>query len=184
MSADIDPHDVDFDLDSALLEDKDTPPNGKTRTRKPRSDAGKPRGTRSTSNKKLADDLLIPYAAIFSSMMMVSPTGAAVFLSRGERTVNAIISLCSGSPKMMAALKKGAKFGPGADIAQTVVMGVCAMGIDAGRIPPGAPLAQVLGVTAIYRELHPEGPEQPPSTAEAPPPPVPPGFDIPLPRTA
>lgn len=144
----------DIDLSSASLEDTDTP-----RTRKPRSDAGKPRG-RAASTKSLQEDLLVPWAMLASSVAMVAPTASAVLLKQGEQTVNAIIGIAKDHPKMMAALKKAGKMGPGVHIANTVLCTGIAVALDFGRIPPEHPLAVNLGVSDVYNEVRREPTEE------------------------
>lgn len=149
---------TDFDLDSAVISDvdeDDAPPP--SRTRKPRSDKGKPRGTRGTrasSARKVADDLLVPWATIAAGVAMTAPTLSAVMLMRGEKTMDSVVSLASGHPRMMQALQKASKAGPAAELVQTGFMMVLAAGLDFGRIPPEHPMAIATGLTDVYAQTH------------------------------
>lgn len=151
------------DLDSAQLDDAPPEP---TRTRKERSDKGKPRGSRSggttrrssTSLKQIADDLLVPYASFAAGMTMVAPTVAGVLMQRGEKTVDAIVALAAKNPRMLAALKKASVVGPAFEIAETALAVVVAGAMDFGRIPPEHPLGMMTGVSQVYAEMHPDGP--------------------------
>lgn len=140
---------------------EDTP----TRTRKPRSDRGKPRGprgstgprSRSTSDKKLADDLLNPWAKIIKGVAFGAPTLAAVMTQQGESTMNALVAVAS--PKMKAALSNVARIGPGADLIEAVAMMIVAAGMDFGAVPPGSMIAQATGVQTLYDLVHPPIPK-------------------------
>lgn len=150
------------DLDNAVLtdppsDDSDEP----TRTRKQRSDKGKPRGTggRRTSasvHKQIADDLLVPYATFAAGFSMMAPTMAGVMMTRGEKTVDAVVKLAAKNPRMLAALKKASVVGPAFEIAETVLMMAVAGAMDFGRIPADHPLGMMTGVTNVYREMHPD----------------------------
>jgi len=138
-----------------------------TRTRKPRSDKGKPRGPRgtttprtggrSTSDKKLAEDLLNPYAKVIKGIAFAAPTLAAVLTYKGEASMNALVALAS--PKMKAALSNVARIGPGADLIEVIAMGFVAGAMDFGRIQPGSMVAQATGVQEIWDLVHPPVPE-------------------------
>lgn len=148
----------------------DAPPK---RTRKKRSDAGVPRGPRgsgssggrkprggmSTADKKLAEELLSPWAKICTALAMFAPTVSGVMAQRGEATMNGVVSLAS--PKMKDALTKAAKTGPGLDLAETVLMIVIAAAVDFGKLEPNSPVAYLTGVRSVYAEVHPEGVEAP-----------------------
>lgn len=151
------------DLDGAALSDADDEPP--TRTRKPRSDKGKPRGPRgsgSTSGRRsksaivsqITDDLLVPYAGLAASLALVAPTVSGVLLSRGEKTVGAVVNIASKNPKMLAALQKASQVGPAVEIAETLLMVGIAGAMDFGRMPPEHPLGMALGVSAVYAETH------------------------------
>ena len=138
-----------------------------TRTRKPRSDKGKPRGPRgttgprggrSTSDKKLAEDLLNPYAKVIKGIAFAAPTVAAVMSYKGESTMNAVVALAT--PKMKAALANVARIGPGADLIEFGAMVLVAAGMDFGRIKPGSIVAEATGVQDIWNMVHPDVPEQ------------------------
>lgn len=135
-----------------------------TRTRKPRSDKGQARGPRgatgprmggrSTSDKKLAEGLLNPWAKAIKAVAYPMPTLAAVMTQQGESTMNALVSLAS--PKMKAALAKAARIGPGADLIESVAMMIIAAAMDIGKVPPNSPLAVLSGVQSFFDYTHPE----------------------------
>ena len=155
------------DFENATFEDNEESP---TRTRKPRSDKGKPRGPRGSggsrgpragTQKKIVDDLLVPYATLSAGLALTAPTAAGVLMARGEKTVEAVVSLAAGNPRMLAALQKAAKVGPATEILQTLLMVGVAGAMDFGRIPPDNPLAAVMGISEIYAQRHPETPMPP-----------------------
>lgn len=157
---------TDEPLDSP---DFDTPDDGDeppVRTRKTRSDKGKPRGTRgptgprgrSTSDKKLAEDLLNPWAKVIKGLSFAAPTMAAVMTAQGETTMNALVAIAS--PKMKAALAKAARVGPGADLLEAGAMMFVAGAMDFGMIKPNSPAAVFSGVQSFYDMVHPPVPEE------------------------
>lgn len=128
------------------------------RTRRPRSDKGQPRGTgtRRVTNKALIEDLLIPYAGIAQGLSFISPTGAAVLLSRGEASVTALVKIASRNPAMLAALKKSSAIGPVMELGTTLLHFLLAVMLDMGRMPVEHPMAQMMGLSALYMEVHPD----------------------------
>lgn len=149
---------TDLDLDFTGLEiEEDTP----KRTRKPRADAGKPRGRR-PSNATLKSQLLVPWATVALAVSQPLPLVGAVMTVRGEPTIDALLALASDHPKMMAALKTVAKAGPASELLQTGALMVMAAMIEIGRVKPEMGVAQASGLTSMYYELHPElAPEVP-----------------------
>lgn len=139
--------------------------DGPVRTRKERSDKGKPRGPRGSGtggrpsgaakSRALADDLLVPYAMMAAGLSMTAPTVAATLIKRGEKTVDALVKIAEKYPRMMKALQAGAKMGPAVELAETGVQVLIAAAVDFGRMPPEHPFAWNLGVTETYAETHP-----------------------------
>lgn len=134
------------------VEDED-PEKGATRTRKPRADKGMPRGRRAFT-KNLANELLVPWAKMAQTLAFGAPTISAVLLSRGEKTVDALVSIAGDHPRMMAALKQASKIGPASELAETVAHIGIAAALDFGRIPPTHPVAILTGVADLYNEVH------------------------------
>lgn len=133
------------------------------RTRRQRSDAGVPRGSRSTGTtttrkattatvQKNIEDL---FAKIAIAAAFTSPTASAVLMERGEATSAALIAIAQNHPRMMAALTKASQVGPASDLLQTLVMFGLALQVDTGRLPVEHPLANVTGVTNLYKRTHP-----------------------------
>lgn len=150
------------DLDLSGLQIEEDVPSPK-RTRRPRSDAGVPRGRMSTG--MLAEQLLAPWATLTLVVSQPLPLVGAVMADRGEATTKAIVELSKGHPKMLAALKKAAKAGPGSEVAQTAAMIGIALAIELGRIAPDSSIAQKTGMSEVYYALHPDqAPEQSPDT--------------------
>jgi hypothetical protein len=148
--------DVDIDLETATFEDVEAA-DKPARTRKPRADKGQARGTRAprqSSMTALANDLLVPYAMLAGSLGMVAPTLSAFLLVRGEKTVDAILNIAKDHPRMLAAMKKASKMGPGTEIATTIIGAAVAGAVDFGKLPPEHPLAFSLGVTDLYAQVH------------------------------
>lgn len=150
-----------FDIDIGAIELEQA--NDAPKTRKPRADKGQPRGPRRTS-KKLADDLLNPWAKLAKTLMWGAPTVAAVMLEGGERTVDAIVSIAAEHPRMLAALQKVSKIGPATDLADMALSILVAAALDFGRIPPEHPIAALSGVASLYYQVHqPEMPQESPN---------------------
>lgn len=166
------PTDLDLDL-SGLEIEEETP----KRTRKPRADAGKPRGRR-PSNSALKSQLLVPWATVALAVSQPLPLVGAVMTVRGEPTIDALLSLAADHPKMMAALKTAAKAGPASELLQTGALMLMAAMIEIGRIKPDVGVAQATGLTGMYYEIHPDqAPEQ--ETPEFPFSSMPPGMGVP-----
>lgn len=164
---------IGLDLDSVSFEnipDLDNPDTSgetpKTRQRRTRSDAGKPRGPRGSggsttttgsiskaASNKLADELLDPWAKLAKGLAFTSPTTSAVLIARGEATTSALVRIAEKHPKMLKALQNVGQIGPGSDIAETLVMVAVALQIDSGRMPPTHPIAAAMGVSAIHKEM-------------------------------
>jgi len=172
------------ELDLSELEIEETVTAAPPRTRKPRSDAGKPRAARRKISG-LADQLLVPWATLTLAVSQPLPLVGAVLADRGEATTKALVDLASDHPKMLAALQKAAKAGPASELVQTGAMIVLAAMIEIGRIPPDMPIAQKAGMTDAYYQLHPDRiPDAPDVPAQgmpfnmAPPPGFPSGFPM------
>lgn len=145
---------LDDALDAAEFTDAPTDDTPK-RTRQPRSDKGVPR-TRGVSNKQLVEDLLVPYAIIAEASALIAPTASALLITRGEKTVQALVKIGMKHPAMLKAMKTASVIGPGAEIATTIVGVVIAVAVDLGRIPPEHPLSLSTGVAQLYMEMHPD----------------------------
>jgi hypothetical protein len=143
---------TDLDLDFSGLEIEEEAPK---RTRKPRADAGKPRGRR-PSNATLKSQLLVPWATVALAVSQPLPLVGAVMTVRGEPTIDALLALAGDHPKMMAALKTAAKAGPASELLQTGALMMMAAMIEIGRVKPDMGIAQASGLTGMYYELHPD----------------------------
>lgn len=152
MTATLDQEVPSLDLTDLQIDEEPTP----TRTRKPRSDAGKPRGRRSPSVGLLADQLLIPWGTVALAASQAVPLVSAVMLDRGEATMKALVEIASDHPKMLGALKKAAKAGPASELFQTGAMLLLAAAIETGRVPVDASIAQRTGLTNMYYDVHPD----------------------------
>lgn len=141
----------------------DTPQTPSGRTRRRRSDAGVPRGSRAgggTTTRKgstagLAKKLEDPLAKFAMGIAFTSPTASAVLIARGSETAAALVAIAEKHPRMLAALNRAAMVGPASDLIQTVMMLGIAVQMDAGRITEDNPLANVTGVADLYRRTHP-----------------------------
>lgn len=143
--------DLSFDVDAALDASTTESQDSGKRTRKPRSDKGQARATSSTSTKKLANELLNPWAKLSKALALPFPTVAAVMATRGENTMDALVSIASGHPRMLAALTKASKVGPAADLAETAMYIVVAAMLDLGKLNVESP---VMLPFADVAELH------------------------------
>lgn len=137
-------------LSSATLEDDDAPKRTRRR-RKPASDDDATPRTRAPRNSKLSEELLEGYVSLATDFATVMPTVAGVLIHRAERTVDGIVSLAQGHPRVMKALRTSAKFSKGADVLQTVFLVIVAAAIDIGRIPVDHPILDTLGDVTIVK---------------------------------
>lgn len=125
----------------------------KSRTRKARSDSGKPRAPRATSNVKLAKELAEPLGMIGVMLSMTLPTPGAVLTDRAEVTAAALVKMAEKRPGMMKILRGMSQVGPAGDVIQTIVMLIIAAQIDMNKTAPDGMMAQATGVTPIWFEL-------------------------------
>lgn len=161
--------DAQFESDDMPTPEPVLDENGK-KPRKKRSDAGQPRGPRgatgarkprggmSAADKKLADELLNPWAKLCTALAMVAPTVSGVMSMRGEASMQGLVALAS--PKMKEALTKAAKTGPGLDLAETILMVMVAAAVDFGKVDPDSPIAFLTGVRSVYDAVHPDREER------------------------
>lgn len=128
------------------------PDQPKRRTRQPRDPNAAPR-TRTTSDAKLAQELLEPMAMLGQAVSFMSPTGGAVIIARGEVTTTALVKFAKGHPKMLAALRNVSKVSPVAELIQTLAMVLIAVQVDLGTLDASAPMAKLTGVSEIHEEM-------------------------------
>lgn len=146
----------------------DTPStDAPAKTRRRRSDAGVPRGSRSTTaaprkpaSSKLAADIADPIAKLAMGLAFQSPTAAAVLITRGDETAKALVAIAEKHPRMLAALQRVSQVGPATDLVQTGVMLLIAVQMDMGRIPPDHPLASLTGVSQLFLQTHSVEPQE------------------------
>lgn len=140
------------DVDEFPGLDSIEPETPKRRTRQPRDPSATPR-TRTTSDAKLAQELLEPMAMLGQAVSFMSPTGGAVIIARGEVTTTALVKFAKGHPRMLAALRNVSKVSPVAELIQTLAMVLIAVQVDLGTLESTAPMAQLTGVSAIHAEM-------------------------------
>lgn len=141
----------DIDLSSLQIDEVEEKP----RTRRTRSDAGQPRGTR-RGDGALQTQLLIPWAGITTAVSAALPMTGFVLENRGEPTVKALVDWSADHPKMKAALKTVAKAGPASELVQTFALVMMAVAMETGRIPVDNTLARRLQMTDMFYEFHPD----------------------------
>lgn len=134
----------------------DQPTEDKPR-RRTRSDKGVPRGTRGpratgSKDKKLAEDLLGPWAKSIKIVAIPFPTVAAVMAQQGEKATEGIVALAT--PKMKEALAKASKVAPILDLAEIVGMMIVAFLLDLQKLNPDAPLVMFSGVREHFDATH------------------------------
>lgn len=137
-------------LSGASLEPDDDAPKRTRRRRRTPSDDDTPR-TRAPRNSKLSEELLEGYVSLATDFAAVMPTVSGVLIHRAERTVDGIVSLAQGHPRVMKALRTSAKFSKGADVLQTVFLVLVAAAIDIGRIPVDHPILDTLGDVTVVK---------------------------------
>lgn len=142
----------------AEIEVVDQPTEDKPR-RRTRSDKGVPRGPRGTGtrstgsrDKKLAEDLLGPWAKAIKIVAVPFPTVAAVMAERGEKATEGIVALAS--PKLKEKLAKVSKTAPALDLAEIVGMLIVALLLDLQKLNPDAPLVLFSGVREHFDATH------------------------------
>jgi hypothetical protein len=122
------------------------------RTRKPR-DPDAPRVVRKSTQQKLADELLEPWALFGKALGAISPTGGAIAVMSGEDVTRALVQVASKHPKMLAALRNISEVSPIAELAQFAAVLILAIGVDFGKVDPYAPLPRIVGITDVYEEM-------------------------------
>lgn len=143
----------------AEIEIVDQPTEDKPR-RRTRSDKGVARGPRGTGgtrstgsrDKKLAEDLLGPWAKAIKIVAVPFPTVAAVMAERGEKATEGIVALAG--PKLKAQLAKVSKTAPALDLAEIVGMLIVALLLDLQKLNPDAPLVLFSGVRQHFDATH------------------------------
>ncbi len=150
MTATVDTDELPDYLAGMTLEDAEVKPR---RTRRPRStvdEDGNPR-TRQPRNAKLQEELLEGYVSLATDLATVMPTVSGVLIHRAERSVDGIVKLAQGHPRVMKALRTSAKFSHAADLLQTGFLVIVAAMIDMGRIPVEHSILDTLGDVSIAR---------------------------------
>jgi hypothetical protein len=189
---------VDFDsalfepLDPAPVEAPDDDPPPRRRRGRPLGSRNKeaapeaaprpPRGRLAAGKEReLAAALADPMTKLGAAVAFALPTVGAVVVSRAETTSTALVRYAADKPRMLAALARVSKVGPGTDIIETVAMCVIAAQLDVGRMSPDHPLGKLTGVSAIHLEImgHVQAVQAEQRMAAAPEAGV--GFDIPPP---
>jgi hypothetical protein len=129
------------------------------RPRKPREidpatgkEVDPPKRTYTPRASKLKDELLDPYVEFASDLAVVAPTVAGVLIVRAEATVNGMVDLAAGHPKVLNALKNAGKVGKGAALIETLMLVVAAAAIDLGRIDPSLSLLDHLGHSEVAKD--------------------------------
>lgn len=141
---------LDLDLTGLQIEE-DAP----SRTRKPRSDAGKTRRPRTPRTAPLIEKLLVPWATLTTLASGPLPMTASVLAMRGEPTISALVQMAQGHPKMMAALEKVGKVGPASELVQTGTLLLLAIAVETGRLPIDHPVSVRSGMADLYEQTHP-----------------------------
>lgn len=112
----------------------------------------KPKTPRGNSSAKLQEELLESYVSLATEVAIAAPTVSGVLIARAESTIDGMMSLANGHPKVMAALRKTAKVSKLVDVLQTIVLIVVAAAVDFGRIPADSYLLDTLATVEIKRE--------------------------------
>lgn len=92
----------------------------------------------------------IKVAAVTSRMLPV--TGVTV-ANRAENAAAAIVKVCANKPEYLEVLEKVAAFEAAMELAEFVAAVVVAVGVDLGQVNPEGIPAQMLDVTAAWREV-------------------------------
>jgi hypothetical protein len=149
MTATVEVDEMPDYLSGASLEDDDAP----KRTRRPRKprDPDAPPVTRAPRNAKLADELLEGYVSFAGDIAGVMPTVSGVLIHRAERSVDGIIGLAQGHPRVMKALRTTAKASKAADVLQTAVLVAAAAMVDLGRLSVDSPILDHLADVQVMK---------------------------------
>lgn len=84
----------------------------------------------------------------------VLPCTGYIILRDSDRVANETVKLAAKNPKMLAALEKANQIAPGVFLGKFMVTVGFAVAVDTQRIDPDQQAATLLGVTAIYQQLH------------------------------
>jgi hypothetical protein len=196
------PPSIEDEWGAAVLDAPDPPKRKRGRPRKqPEIDpeTGKEippvKRTYTPRTGKLKEELLEPYVELAANLAIAAPTVSGVLILRAEKTVDGLVDLASGHPRVLAALKKATKASKGADVVETVLLVMVAAAVDMGKVPAAHPILDKIGhseivkdekgnprkegnkilkerttLREIYNQMHPEGEEVAP--AGPPPPPT------------
>lgn len=138
-------------LAGMTMEDEEVKPRRTRRPRNTTNEDGTPR-TRAPRNAKLQEELLEGYVALATDLATVMPTVSGVLIHRAERSVDGIVKLAQGHPRVMKALRTSAKFTHAADVLQTLFLVLVAAMIDMGRISVEHPILDTLGDVTIAKD--------------------------------
>lgn len=81
------------------------------------------------------------------------PVTGLTLASRSEKFASSLVKICAHKPEYLDALEKIAAFEPVIDIVEFLAAITVAVGVDLRQVHPEGAAAQMLGVTAVWREL-------------------------------
>lgn len=138
---------------------EDEKPKRRGRPRKPRpidpetgQEVEPPKRTYQPRANKLKEELLEPFVEFASDISFVAPTAAGVLIVRAEKTVDGIVDLAQGHPRVLNALKRTTQAGKGVEVITTILLLIVAAAVDLGRIPAASPILDHLGHSEIVRD--------------------------------
>lgn len=122
--------------------------------------------------KKIAIDFAENIALVGILVTPLLPTTGYIISRDATDTATAIVKMARNNPAVLAALMKASQIGPGVMLGRTIVTIGVAVAVDTNRITPDSQISTVLGVAAIWQEVHGDQGKMGPATYMVPPPPA------------
>lgn len=117
-----------------------------------KSTEDKPKRVYTPRAGKLKEDLLEPYVELAADIAIVAPTVSGVLIVRAEKTVDGLVDLAAGHPRVLNALKKASNVGKGAALIETLLLVLVAAAVDLGRLDPRSPLLDRFGHSEVVKD--------------------------------
>lgn len=125
-----------------------------------------------TKLKKIAIDLAENIALVGILVTPLLPTTGYIISRDAEATATAVVKMARNNPAVLAALMKASQIGPGVMLGRTIVTIGVAVAVDTNRITPDSQISAMLGVAAVWQEVHGEQGKMGPASYMVPPPPA------------
>jgi hypothetical protein len=142
----------------------------------------KPRGSSSVSTgqsdksldaklKKIALDFAENIALVGILVTPLLPTTGYIISRDATDTATAVVKMARNNPAVLAALMKASQIGPGVMLGRTIITIGVAVAVDTNRVTPDSQISTMLGVAAVWQEVHGEQGKMGPANGWVTPPP-------------